>query len=185
MQELSFSYVIIRSRRKTIGIRVLPDGSVQVLCSLYASALHIDAIVHSKANWIEKKLLEIKHQPPAIPFTDQELSDLTTLAKKELPPRIAFYAAQIGVSYGRITIRHQKTRWGSCSTKGNLNFNCLLMLTPPEVRDYIIVHELCHIKQMNHSFKFWAEVKKIVPDYREAKQWLKEKGPALIRKLPT
>lgn len=184
MPELSFAYKIIRSRRKTIGIRINPDGTVEVRCPLIASEKHIHEIVCKKANWIEKKLLEIKTAPITIPFSTEELHILTEQAKEKLPLLVEYYAAQIGVSYHRITIRRQKSRWGSCSSKGNLNFNCLLMLTPPEVQDYVVVHELCHLKQMNHSFKFWAEVEKIVPDYREGKQWLKENGPALIRRLP-
>lgn len=185
MQQLSFSYQIIRSRRKSIAIRIKPDGTVCVLCPLYTSAERIDAIVRSKANWIERKLLEVKRQPPIIPYTQEELHALTEQSKKNLIPLIEYYATQIGVSYGRITIRHQKSRWGSCSAKGNLNFNCLLMLTPPEVQHYVIVHELCHLKQMNHSLKFWQEVESILPDYHTAKQWLKENGESLIRRLPT
>ena len=82
----------------------------------------------------------------------------------------------MGVKYGRITVRRQKTRWGSCSSKGNLNFNCLLMLCPDFVVDYVVVHELCHLKQMNHSERFWAEVERVLPQYKEARKWLKENG---------
>ena len=82
-----------------------------------------------------------------------------------------------------ITIRNQKTRWGSCSSKGNLNFNCLLMLTPPEVIDYVVVHELCHRKEMNHSGAFWAEVEKVLPDYKEQVKWLKENGGQIIGRM--
>ena len=82
----------------------------------------------------------------------------------------------MGVDYGRITIRNQKTRWGSCSAKGNLNFNCLLMLMPTEVIDYVVVHELCHLKEMNHSNAFWREVKQVLPDYRKQVKWLKDEG---------
>lgn len=89
---------------------------------------------------------------------------------------VEYFARQVGVDYGRITIRNQKTRWGSCSSKGNLNFNCLLMLAPAEILDYVVVHELCHRKEMNHSKAFWAEVEKVLPDYRESVKWLKEKG---------
>ena len=91
----------------------------------------------------------------------------------------------MGVTYGRITIRNQKTRWGSCSSKGNLNFNCLLMLTPPEVIDYVVVHELCHRKEMNHSKAFWDEVAHVLPDYEKARLWLKTEGDMIMRRAFT
>ena len=184
MQELSFSYQIIRSRRKSVSIHILPDGMVEVRCPLIASEKSIHEIVCKKANWIENKLLEIKSAPPVIPFTAGELQAMTKQAKENFIPLVKYYANHLGISCGRITIRHQKSRWGSCSAKGNLSLNCLLMLTPPEVQKYVIIHELCHFRQMNHSFKFWAEVEKIVPDYRKSQLWLKKNGPALIRRLP-
>ena len=85
----------------------------------------------------------------------------------------------LGVTYGRITIRNQRSKWGSCSSKGNLNFNCLLMLTPPEVID----SELCHRKEMNHSERFYAEVLRIFPDYYKWNKWLKENGGAIIARM--
>lgn len=184
MQDLSFPYTIIRSRTKSVVIRIKPDGSVRVHCPPHISAQRVDEIVRSKQDWIEKKLHSLHTLPPVVPFTLEEIIALKLTAQDELPSLIAYYATQVGVSYGRVTIRCQKSRWGSCSAKGNLSFNCLLMLAPPEVIDYVIVHELCHLKQMNHSFKFWAEVERIIPDYRAAKQWLKETGESLIRRLP-
>ena len=82
----------------------------------------------------------------------------------------------MGDSYGSITVREQKTRWGSCSAKGNLNFNWKLVLMPEEILEYVVVHELAHRLQMNHSTEFWDEVEKILPDYRKRRQWLKENG---------
>ena len=115
-------------------------------------------------------------------FTHEELRELADQALTVIPDRVSYFANLIGVTYGRITIRNQKTRWGSCSSKGNLNFNCLLMLTPSEVLDYVIVHELCHRKEMNHSKAFWTEVEKVIPDYREHVKWLKEEGSLLIQR---
>lgn len=100
-----------------------------------------------------------------------------------IPGRVKYYSDIMEVTYGKITIRNQKTRWGSCSGKGNLNFNCLLMLMPPEVIDYVVVHELCHRKEMNHSKAFWKEVEKILPNYKEAVGWLKKEGRGIIRRM--
>ena len=101
-----------------------------------------------------------------------------------IPERVSYFAPQVGVTYGNITIRSQRTRWGSCSSKGNLNFNCLLMLVPREVLDYVVVHELCHRKEVNHSPRFWAEVERILPDYKIRQTWLKDNGSQLIGRLP-
>jgi predicted metal-dependent hydrolase len=107
-------------------------------------------------------------------LSSQEVKLLVTRAKRIIPQRVRYYADIMGVTYGRITIRMQKSRWGSCSGKGNLNFNCLLMRTPETILDYVVVHELCHLKEMNHSPRFWAEVEKILPDYKERRKWLKD-----------
>ena len=113
----------------------------------------------------------------------EEVHKLADEAVRVLPGKAAYYAPIVGVTYGRITIRNQRTRWGSCSGKGNLNFNCLLMLAPEEVQDYVVVHELCHRLEMNHSPEFWKEVERVLPDYRTAKQWLKEHGDELMGRI--
>ena len=99
------------------------------------------------------------------------------------PKRVKYFAELMGVEYGGITIRNQKTRWGSCSGKKNLNFNCLLMLTPDDVKDYVVVHELCHLIEMNHSPRFWAEVERILPDFKKSRLWLKRNGGAIIGRM--
>ncbi len=118
------------------------------------------------------------------PFTEAELKELTQRAKTIIPERAAYYAPLVGVDYGRITIRHQRTRWGSCSAKGNLNFNCLLVLTPPEVLDSVVVHELCHRKYMNHSAAFHALLDEVFPAYKSARKWLIAHETELIGRLP-
>ena len=112
-----------------------------------------------------------------------EIRELAEEALKDIPERVRHFAPIIGVTYGRITIRNQKSRWGSCSSKGNLNFNCLLMLAPPEHRDYVVVHELCHRKEMNHSKRFWSEVSSILPDYRKSIKWFDDNGGALMSRM--
>ena len=109
-----------------------------------------------------------------------EITELTAKAKEELPAIVKKYADLMGVTYNRITIRHQKTRWGSCTKTGNLSFNCLILKMPETVRDYVIVHELAHRKELNHSTKFWTIVAEYCPWYKEAKQWLKNNGQSLM-----
>lgn len=97
-------------------------------------------------------------------------------AKVTLKNRAAYYADLLGITFQRVTIKEQKTRWGSCSSKGNLNFNWKLIMMPERIWEYVVVHEVCHRIQMNHSSLFWKEVEKLIPDYRERKEWLKHHG---------
>jgi len=115
--------------------------------------------------------------------TTKEIEQLREQARKLITERVRCYAPIIGVTYGQIAIRTQHTRWGSCSSKGNLNFNCLLALVPPEVLDYVVVHELCHRKEMNHSVRFWREVERVLPNYKVSKKWLRENGKVLISRI--
>ena len=177
-------YTLVRSKRKTISIVIKPSGEVEVHCPTRCSKRDLEAFVLSKEIWIRKHLEAIAASPKQPVLTAGELQSLANAAKETLPQRVRFFAEKMGVSYGRITIRSQKTRWGSCSPKGNLNFNCLLMLVPPEVQDYVVIHELCHRKEMNHSAAFWAEVEKVCPDYRIQREWLKSHGSELIGRLP-
>ena len=151
----------------------------------------IERFLKEKQQWIIEKLQLVREkqrerqerEATINKLTMDEIQALADKALQVIPERVAYFAPQVGVTYGRITIRNQRTRWGSCSGKGNLNFNCLLMLTPPEIIDYVVVHELCHRKQMNHSSAFWAEVEKILPDYKERRLWLKKNGGALIERM--
>jgi len=175
-------YRLIRSKRKTISLRITADGTLEVRCPSRMPRYQVDALIESRRDWIEKQLSRL---PPAQPrLTAEELSALYREARTDLQERVACYAPLMGVTWGKITIRSQKTRWGSCSSRGNLNFNCLLMLAPPRVRDYVVVHELCHRKEMNHSARFWHLVEEILPDWRQSRQWLRENGTALMGRLP-
>ena len=160
---------IIRSNRKTVAIQVNSDLSITVRAPHFASEKDIEEILMKKEAWISTDK-----------FTPEKIKLLADKALEVIPMRVEYFANIMGVTYGNITIRNQKTRWGSCSSKGNLNFNCLLMLAPSEILDYVVVHELCHRKQMNHSKAFWLEVEKVLPDYKESIEWLKEEGCQLM-----
>ncbi len=174
-------YTLIRSGRKTVSIQLRSDGTVIVRAPRYLSQREIQRFVDSKSGWIEKRRKTIV---PAPKLTPEELDALTQKGKEVFPERAAFYARQLGVTYEGITVRHQKTRWGSCSARGHLNFNCLLLLAPPEVLDSVVVHELCHRLEMNHSARFYAHIYSIFPDYDLRHRWLKEHGSSLIARLP-
>jgi len=179
------TYELIRSNRKTIALQIKGDGRIIVRAPLRMSVKEIQRFVDSKAAWIDKHLaiIQQRQRPVEAAFTIEQLHQFADAAKQDIPQRVARFAALMGITYGRITIRAQKTRWGSCSAKGNLNFNCLLMLCPEEVRDYVVVHELCHRKELNHSPRFWVEVGKVLPGYAVLRKWLKDNGGALIRRL--
>ena len=181
---------VIRSKRKTLAIEIRPDMRVVVRAPEKIPQNEIMKFVEEKQNWIKKHLVQMyfkaeenKKQKKVPALTNADIEKLCQKALSVIPDKVKYYAEIMGVTYGRITIRNQKTRWGSCSSKGNLNFNCLLMLMPDKVLDYVVVHELCHLKQMNHSKKFWKEVERYMPDYPNYKKWLNENGGALIERM--
>ena len=181
---------VIRSKRKTLAIEIRPDMRVVVRAPEKIPQKEIIKFVEEKQNWIKKHLVQMyfkaeenKKQKKEPALTNADIEKLCQKALSVIPDKVKYYAEIMGVTYGRITIRNQKTRWGSCSSKGNLNFNCLLMLMPDKVLDYVVVHELCHLRQMNHSKKFWKEVERYMPDYPNYKKWLNENGGALIERM--
>lgn len=189
MDLANIQITVIRSNRRTIAIQVNPDLTVTVRAPRCATQREIDRILREKQPWIQKHMEQMKEKRAQYDamemdgLTDAECRQLKQKAQAYIPERVEYFANIMGVDYGRITIRKQKTRWGSCSVKGNLNFNCLLMLAPPEVIDYVVIHELCHRKEMNHSRAFWREVEKVMPDYKKSVLWLKDQGSMLMGRV--
>ena len=180
------TYRLVRSNRRTMALEIR-DGELIVRAPYSAPQRDIDQMIREKRSWIEKHLQMSQERKEAAsgiqPLTLEELNELGQKAVEYIPQRVSHYAALLKVYPRKITIRNQRTRWGSCSANGNLNFNCILMLTPPEVIDSVVVHELCHLKEMNHSDRFYREVKSVFPEYDRWHGWLKEHQAELLAKL--
>lgn len=186
-----FSAEVIRSSRKSMALEMRSDGMLLIRCNRRTTKRELQEMLIGHQKWIREKRAIIEQQKRTYerqgndtrPLTMEEIRALADQAIKVLPQKTGIYAKKLGVTYGRITVRNQKTRWGSCSSKGNLNFNCLLMLTPDYVQDYVVVHELCHRLEMNHSERFWALVAAAYPQWIQAKEWLNANGRFLMRRM--
>lgn len=176
-------YKLIRSARTSIKIQIDERG-LTVRAPHLVPKSRIDAFVNSKSAWIEKNLARFAPTPGEDKLTEEEVKELKAQAKAYFNARLPYYAGMLGVNYGTVSFRLQTSRWGSCSTKGNLNFNILLMLAPEYVRDATIAHELCHRRNMNHSKAFYADLARIYPDYKKAQKWLREEGHHLMQRNP-
>lgn len=183
--------VVIRSDRRSFAIEIGMDKKIKVRVPRRASKAQIEEMLKAKHDWILKTLdkieqrntAEAREYEEAKPLSSEEVKKLKKEARNHLASLTEYWAEKIGVSYGRISIRGQKTRWGSCSSKGNLNYNYLLMLCPDEVAEYVVIHELCHRIHMNHSKDFWNKIEAFCPNYKQARKWLKQNGNRLIVRL--
>jgi predicted metal-dependent hydrolase len=133
--------------------------------------------------WIEKQRRRIEadraKRPPTAPDQVQRERDARATAKQELPPRLLELAGEFGLAVSKVSVRNQRWRWGSCSPSGHICLNWRLVNMPPSVRDYVMIHELMHLRRMDHSKKFWKLVAQACPDYVAARQWLRQHGRSL------
>ncbi len=176
-------YTLKRSARRSIAIQIKSDGSVIVRANYNTPLYRIERFLSEKSEWITKNVAKIQSACGAPEFTESDINGFIQKAKEKLPERVACFAKVIGVSYGKITVKKMRTVWGSCSAKGNLNFNCLIAAIPQEIADYVIIHELCHRKQMNHSRTFWKLVSAYCPDYKAKRKWLKTRGTQYLQRI--
>lgn len=168
---------IVRSRRKSLGLEVKINGEVKARVPERVSDRAILRFLQEHEDWIRKKTALIGKEEGARGAVLQP-GQLSADARREfagrLNARVKEYAAWMGVTYGKVSLRYQKTRWGSCSSSGNLNFNYALALVPERLADYVIVHELAHRRHMNHSADFWSEVERYFPEYKECRRELRK-----------
>lgn len=176
-------YELRRSARKTLSLEIREDGSLLVRAPKNCEKGRIDAFIREKEDWIREKSEAQKRRErkaeEAAKLTEAQRQLYREKSREVFEQKAAYYARIMDVSYERIAIRDQKTRWGSCSAKKNLNFNWRLILAPAGVLDYVVVHELAHLREMNHSSRFWQVVEETMPEYRKYRSWLRENGRVL------
>lgn len=170
---------VIRSARKSLGLEVRDANTVLARIPIRVSDRELKAFVENHRSWILEKtavMAEREENRKSTPAPLPELLSKTDWMKIQLKigKLVRHYCETMGVTVGYVTVKNQKTRWGSCSAKGNVNFNYQLAFLPDELLDYVVIHELAHRRHMNHSRAFWAEVEKYCPDYLERREQLKE-----------
>ncbi len=168
-------YTVEKSfRARRLKLIISRAGTVRIVIPSFMSESSGNEFIKAKARWVQKTLKKIKKLPTYFPGGGgRDYLKLKDSARAIAMERIAFFNTTYCFPVRTITIKNQKARWGSCSAQGNLNFNYKIVELPPELRDYIIVHELCHLKEMNHGPRFWKLVGDTIPDYMERRQRLR------------
>lgn len=170
------NYEIKTSKRaKYVRIAVLSDCDVLVTVPHRQRFVNIERIFKNKKEWILKSLSKYSGDYTFLKGDSEHYKKHRKLALELVENKVGVFVGSYNVQIGRVCIRNQKSRWGSCSSKGNLNFNYKLLFIPDHLVDYIIVHEICHLLEMNHSPSFWALVEQVVPDYKACRKELRSK----------
>lgn len=172
----NINYILRRYKKsKTLRIKIKQSGEVLVTAPYKLDKKYIDSFITQKSEWIQEKLnIFATLPPPDIKTKKEDYKKFKEEARKIVIEKINKINQYYNFSFGRISIRDQKTRWGSCSNKKNLNFNYKIVFIPDRLAEYIVAHELCHLKEMNHGQKFWDLVSKTIPDYQKAQSDLKK-----------
>ena len=168
-----FDYKIIRSNRKTTAIEITKDCQILVRAPLFQSQKTIEKFLEEKTGWIEKALRTQALRDDKFGVSEAEKEILRQKAKELLPQKIEHFSALTGLCPTAVKITSAKTRFGSCSGKNSICFSLYLMQYPEAAIDYVVLHEIIHIKHHNHSQNFWNELQKYMPDYKKRRQLLK------------
>lgn len=181
LDEEEIEVEIIRSKRRSMAIQIRTDGSVVARVPMHASDRAIKRFVSAHARWIAdnrgemfERRKKLADNPYDIPAWESLSAADKKIAKQKIMEHVDYYAKRMEIDYGSISMRNQKSRWGSCSSKGNLNFNYRLAYLPEELLDYVVVHELAHRRHMDHSAAFWEEVETYYPAYKKCRQMLND-----------
>lgn len=168
-------YTLIRARRRTLSMKLLPDGTLAVRAPLTLPRAQIDAFVASHEDWVARARARLAAHAAAHPEpTEAERAALLARAREELPARVAYWSGVMGLAPSGVRITSARTRFGSCNAKGGLCFSWRLMAYPPEAIDLVVAHELCHLVHRDHGAGFYALLARYLPDHRERMKLLRE-----------
>lgn len=167
------------SRSRQIKISIYQDGRLGLSRPRFVSESRAEKFLLSKLDWIAEKLTQVRNLP-IMPHDQASYKKHKEKARDLILQKIGLFNRQYNFPYNRISIRNQKTRWGSCSRAGNLNFNYKIVFLPEELVDYIVVHELCHLRELNHSPRFWRLVAQSLPNFLELREKLRKRGFTLV-----
>lgn len=170
---------VIRSRRRSVALIITADAQLVVRAPRYLSDRDIAKFIAQKKAWIERNLARQAARPRPAALTAEERERWRQVAREKITERCRYFSELTGYRPVKVSITSARTRWGSCGAKGSINFSWRLAMVPPEVIDYVIVHELVHLAELNHSSRFWRRVGEIVPDHRLHRRWLWENGHLL------
>lgn len=177
---LSSLYFVRQRRARRYLLRVDIDGRVRVTIPRGGSRRDANAFASRNLDWIRRQQAQYTRQAMLAPsLGEDERGAMQERARRELPPRLLELAERHSLTVGRVSIRNQRFRWGSCGRTGHICLNWRLLLMPDWVRDYVLIHELMHLRRMDHSPRFWAHVAEACPEYESARQWLRANGPVL------
>ena len=156
-----------RSRRRTVALSITPAGAITVYAPSFVWGPFIDRFVQKQKDWILKKLAYFKTlPPPPPPVNAEQRAVFTRQTEARLPEVVAQISSQLGVTPRRVRVAHQNSRWGSCTARGDIRFSWRMANLPDDAFEYIVAHELAHLRVLNHSQKFWEVVQSVVPDYK-------------------
>ncbi len=167
-------YFVRHRRARRYILRVDPDGRVRVTIPRGGSRRAAEAFADRHSAWVDGQISRLRAAPPP-----DDHKAVRARARHELPPMLLAWAARLGLTVASVEVRNQRSRWGSCGRNGRICLNWRLLLMPDWVRDYVLVHELMHLRRMDHSPRYWALVAAAYPAYREARAWLRAHGAGL------
>lgn len=167
---------VVRAKTHYIRIKVEPDGKVSATIPTYATLISLKALIDKNRSSLRKSIAKL---PEFHRYTDDQIKQIRKKAKEYFPVRVEYFAKKYGYKYNKLSFRNQKTRWGSCSSDNNISLNIALITMPPDLIDYVILHELTHTIEKNHSAAFWSKLEQVCPNYKELRKELHSHTPYL------